>query len=1045
MNNAFRSCLIVAASVVFPASTLFAAQKPVKLMDEPAILKSMKWPKDFDVTVFAMPPDVMYPTAVSATGNGDVYVAIDEDGSLGKDPGKGRVVKCIDTNGDGKADKFITFARMDHPRGLYFDTSTDTLYVLHPPFIHAYRDTNGDGVSDTTETIATGIANEKAQAARGADHTTNSFRVGIDGWMYIAQGDFGSIKATGKDGTEMVRHGGGVTRIRLDGSGLEMYSTGERNICDVAVDPLLNVFTRDNTNDGDGWDVRLSYIVPSGYYGYPSKFKHFKGEFIEPLADYGGGSPVGSLFLSEPNYPGDMGHSLYTVEWGASAIFRHPLEPQGAGFKNKLKQEQFMKVQRAIDMDADAIGHLYVASWINGGFSYSGPNVGFVARVTPKDHQPATFPDLRKMDDAQLTQLIASPSAVTRQSVQREIIKRGATNSAPFAKALITIASSKDPLPVRVAAIFTLKQLLHDKSNDALIALTKNDELREFALRALCDVKNDPTVPAGPFIEGLSDPNPRVRLIAAFGLARINKPDAAAQIVPLLGDPDPYISHVAENAMVTLKASAAALKAIDPATPKLVTGAVHVLQSLHETQVVDGLTDKLKTIEDPAIRTQIYGAICRLHYREADWDGSWWNTRPDTTGPYYKTAEWDGTAKVQSVLKSALTSEKPEVVKELVILMQKNKVEFPELTATLEKLAAQDPSFKSVLIDLAANKQRLGTDQITLLQSVASSEKEPVATRAKALRVLQKNANKPAVLDASVAALGVIAAAPNKDKELASAYTEFVRDAKLVNQISYFTKLADSPDAAKRDTAFEVLTSLANNKLLQRDRKAAPLAGIIQKAWKSPTQTPSLLRAIGKLKIDAYAAQVKAAEGSTNPQIASAARTAAEQLGLMQPTTSGGALIEKLTYENAVATATKTKGDAAVGKELFTKLGCVQCHTTTPEEAPKGPFLGGISTRYNRTELCESILKPSAKISQGFETQWFKTKDDEDYEGFVTRDAGDEIEIRNILGATSTIKKSDIKERGRRNLSVMPEGLLAKQSPQDLASILAFLESLKGK
>jgi hypothetical protein len=227
MNNAFRRCLIAAVAAVFPAASLFAAQKPVKMMDEASILKSMKWPKEFDVTVFAMPPDVMYPTAVSATGNGDVYVAIDEDGSLGKDPGKGRVVKCIDTDGDGKADKFITFAKMDHPRGLFFDTSTDTLYVLHPPFITAYHDKDGDGVSDSSEVIATGIANEKAQAARGADHTTNGFRVAIDGWMYIAQGDFGSIKATGKDGTEMVRHGGGVTRIRLDGSGLEMYSTGE--------------------------------------------------------------------------------------------------------------------------------------------------------------------------------------------------------------------------------------------------------------------------------------------------------------------------------------------------------------------------------------------------------------------------------------------------------------------------------------------------------------------------------------------------------------------------------------------------------------------------------------------------------------------------------------------------------------------------------------------------------------------------------------------------------------------------------------------------
>ena len=48
--------------------------------------------------------------------------------------------------------------------------------------------------------------------------------------------------------------------------------------------------------------------------------------------------------------------------------------------------------------------------------------------------------------------------------------------------------------------------------------------------------------------------------------------------------------------------------------------------------------------------------------------------------------------------------------------------------------------------------------------------------------------------------------------------------------------------------------------------------------------------------------------------------------------------------------------------------------------------MGEIAKRYSRAELCESILKPSAKISQGFETQWFKDADGEIDEGFVTRD-----------------------------------------------------------
>jgi hypothetical protein len=42
---------------------------------------------------------------------------------------------------------------------------------------------------------------------------------------------------------------------------------------------------------------------------------------------------------------------------------------------------------------------------------------------------------------------------------------------------------------------------------------------------------------------------------------------------------------------------------------------------LHQTDVVDQLADKLKTLSDPAERNEVYGALARLNYREADWTG----------------------------------------------------------------------------------------------------------------------------------------------------------------------------------------------------------------------------------------------------------------------------------------------------------------------------------------------------------------------------------------------------------------------------------------
>jgi putative heme-binding domain-containing protein len=62
----------------------------------------------------------------------------------------------------------------------------------------------------------------------------------------------------------------------------------------------------------------------------------------------------------------------------------------------------------------------------------------------------------------------------------------------------------------------------------------------------------------------------------------------------------------------------------------------------------------------------------------------------------------------------------------------------------------------------------------------------------------------------------------------------------------------------------------------------------------------------------------------------------------------------------------------------------------------------------------------------------------------VVKEGGDSVEIRNIVGVTTIIEKANITERQKRDKSIMPEGLVANLPPEDLASLIAFLESTKG-
>src|SRR5262249_25484667 len=168
-----------------------------------------------------------------------------------------------------------------------------------PPYLSVFHDDNGDGVADRQEVLVTGLTTDMINK-RGGDHTTNGIRLGIDGWIYIAVGDYGFHQARGKDGTTLSLRGGGVLRVRPDGTELEIYATGLRNPFDLAIDPYLNLFTRDNTNDGAGWDVRVSHLVQSAHYGYTQLYAHFPEEIMPTLGQFGGGGGTGGLDPAGP-------------------------------------------------------------------------------------------------------------------------------------------------------------------------------------------------------------------------------------------------------------------------------------------------------------------------------------------------------------------------------------------------------------------------------------------------------------------------------------------------------------------------------------------------------------------------------------------------------------------------------------------------------------------------------------------------------------------------------------------------------------------------
>jgi putative heme-binding domain-containing protein len=1005
-------------------------------------LTGVNIPAGFTATKFAAPPDISYPTCIAAAPTGEVFVGVDQNGSLDAKPDRGWVVRCVDTDGDGIADSFKIFAKMDSPRGLVFDHNT--LYVMHPPFIEAYYDDDGDGVADRSEVLVSGVGHDLK--FRGADHTSNGLRLGIDGWLYVACGDYGATNAVAKDGSRLQLHGGGILRVRPDGSHLEMVVQGTRNIYDVAIDPFMNLLTCDNTNDGDDWNVRLSHMLPTARYGYPSLFRHFGDEMVPTMVDYGGGAPTGSWFLDEPGYPNGLGHGFLTCQWGWNSVNRHPLTPKGSSFT--AAKEVFIGITRPTGIAEDGSGHLYVASWKGATFTYAGPDVGFIARLTPENYQAKPFPNLAKAEDEELLALLSTPSAVRRLHISREIVRRG--SKAVFTEGLEKLAASEESLAVRVAAIFTLKQLLGAKAQDALVRLARVPEVREFALRAVADeVSEAGSLPTSILIQGLGDSNPRVRAQALEDLNRLGRREAAGDILPLTADLDTDVAHLAFRALVDLGAVDTCLRALDGSQTAILPGAMRALRNMHDPQVVDGLIERMNRDQPADARQLILQALCRLYYREADWDGSWWGTRPDTSGPYFKVVTWSQSDKIGRALRSALNGQDQESVRYLLSQIQLHKIDAPEITSTLLDLAGSNPGLRSAVVGAFADQTVIPHGATPLLEKVAVSSQEDSALRARAFAGLNRAANQP---DAAEAAVRVLASAHKTEPKgpLARLRDEYIRDGRHARSEPFFAKLSASDDEESSQIGYAVLLTTANPK--PGGRRGGSQAGVraardaIEAAWTSPTLV-SLLRAVAETGLTNYQARIESL-GADSRQ-----RPAADVLQVMNelfpraasaPSAVRAGVISKLPYPEVVAEAVKTPGDPAAGAKLLEIIGCVKCHTLGKSEPLKGPFLGDISVRYGRPEIIESILRPNAQIAQGFITTWVKLKDDQEFEGFIVREAGDTLEIRNLNGPM-VLEKKQIAERGTRPTSIMPEGLVDQLTPSELASILAYFESLKNK
>ncbi len=311
-----------------------------------------------------------------------------------------------------------------------------TLYVVHAPFLSALTDTDGDGRADRRVDLMTGLGPANPAFNGINDHIASGCRLGMDGFLYIAVGDKGIPKGVGKDGTTIRMKGGGVIRIRPDGSDLEIVSTGECNPLSVALTDRDEIFTYGNDDDSKRWPNSLTHHIVGGHYGYPYEFLTAPWRCLPVTGGQVGGVGAQAIIYNEDGLAPKYRGNLFACDWGLQTVFRYELAKAGATFK-VVKREplvtkgglgDFRPFSIAVDGDR---GALILVDWAYNGWLADGPRTGRIYRLRyAGDDRTVPMALFGPRPDDRLTARpcfnLTHPALNVRMTTQRFLVERSA-------------------------------------------------------------------------------------------------------------------------------------------------------------------------------------------------------------------------------------------------------------------------------------------------------------------------------------------------------------------------------------------------------------------------------------------------------------------------------------------------------------------------------------------------------------------------------------------------------------------------------------------
>ncbi len=575
-------------------------------------LAAIAVPDDLVVELVAAEPTVRDPVDLAWDAAGRLWVVEMADypqGLDGKGQPGGRIRVLESTRGDGVYDKATLFAD-----GLRTPTSVrpwgrGVLTVTVPDLV-LLEDTDGDGRADRREVLFTGLAEGNEQ------HLANGLQWGLDGWLYLANGNSGG-KIRAARGGPVLDVGQRDFRVSIATGAVEVLAG--RSQTGLNRDDWGNWFGGNNSNPiwhyalEDRYLRRNPHLVPpaatvpvSAVPGAARVFPRSEtlARFNDPHGFNHFTSACGTMLYRDDALGADYAGNVFVCEPVHNLVHREVLRPAGATFRSERaageREREFLASKdawsRFVAVRAGPAGALYVAymdrlvvehpKWIPDAWQKELGNVragedrGRIYRVRRKGAPLRPVPRLDRADAAGLVAGLSSPSGTVRDLAQQELVQRGA---APEVEAALTQAANGAASPeARAQALWTLQ--LRGALTVGTVRAALGDShpgVRRQAVRLSESWLERADGAVGAAVLRLAgDPDAGVRQQVAYALGELPS-DAGAEAGSALArllrpEEDKFVraaamSSALRHASAVLAAVRAAGRSDDPVLPELAT------------------------------------------------------------------------------------------------------------------------------------------------------------------------------------------------------------------------------------------------------------------------------------------------------------------------------------------------------------------------------------------------------------------------------------------------------------------------------------------